>query len=187
MNKFHFPPLLQNSLIRLRLLIASDFEPLFAIASDPLIWEQHPDRERYKREVFQKYFDGALESGSAYMIYDAVTDELIGCSRFYNYDEADNSIAVGYTFLIRKCWGGKYNRACKKLMLDHAFGYVDKVYLHIGPNNIRSQKAALKIGAVPTGETLASLNGSADPNLVFCLARDGWQRNEEPDPPIKSE
>lgn len=173
-KSFSIPNIFENNLVRLRLLKDSDFEELYTIASDPLIWEQHPEKERYKREIFRKYFESAIESKAAYLIFDVANDELIGCSRFYNYDADDNSVAVGYTFLIRRCWGGTYNRACKKLMLEHAFEHVEKVYLHIGPNNLRSQKAALKIGAETDGSTLASPNGSPDPNLVFSLTRERW-------------
>jgi RimJ/RimL family protein N-acetyltransferase len=139
-------PTLENQLLRLSPLTEDDFEPLFAIASDPLIWEQHPNYDRYKREVFQIYFDSAIESKGAFLVTDKRTNKLIGCTRFYEYDPEHSSIAIGYTFLIREYWGGDYNRSMKGLLLDYAFKFVDSVRFHIGANNLRSQKGTLKLG-----------------------------------------
>lgn len=141
------PTHLQNHLIKLQPLQESDFERLYKVAADPAIWEQHPQKDRYKREVFQTFFDGAMQSGGAFLVLDNATGEPIGSSRYYDYNEAENTIAIGYTFLAKRYWGGTYNGALKGLMLRHIFQYVDAVILHIGPLNIRSQRAALKIGA----------------------------------------
>ncbi len=141
------PDILENDLIRILPLYENDFERLFAVASDPLIWELHPDSNRYKREVFKKFFDGAVESRSSFLVYDKVTNELIGSTRFYDLQPDYSKVAIGYTFLTRKYWGGLYNKSMKKLLIDYAFDYVDSVIFHIGITNFRSQRAILKIGA----------------------------------------
>lgn len=146
------PKHLQNKLIKLVPLHENDFEELYEVASDPLVWEQHPNKLRYQREVFQNFFEGAMESKGAFFVRDAETNEPIGSSRFYDYNENDNSILIGYTFIGRKYWGNGYNKALKKLMMDYAFQYVDTIYFHIGANNIRSQKAMEKIGGIKIDE-----------------------------------
>jgi RimJ/RimL family protein N-acetyltransferase len=148
------PTILEDQLVRILPLRQNDFEKLFAVAADPLIWEQHPTWDRYKKEVFQIYFDSAIQSGSAFLLFDKATNELIGSSRYYDHNPDQSKIAIGYTFLARKFWGGEYNRSVKRLMLDYAFRFVDSVIFHIGPVNIRSQKAILKIGARKIGEVL---------------------------------
>ena len=70
-------PTLKGELIDLRPLRPGDFEDLFSAASDPLIWEQHPEFDRYKREVFQTFFDGGLESKGAFAIIDKIGFEII--------------------------------------------------------------------------------------------------------------
>lgn len=122
--------------------------PSISVASDPLVWEQHPDRDRYKEEVFKEFFRIALESGGALAAIDAATDRVIGSSRFHGYNSEQSEIEIGWTFLARSHWGGLYNREMKHLMLRHAFRFVDTVVFLIGPNNIRSQRAIEKIGAV---------------------------------------
>jgi RimJ/RimL family protein N-acetyltransferase len=146
------PKHLQNELIRLVPLHENDFEELYEVASDPLVWEQHPNKLRYQRDVFQNFFQGAIESKGAFFVRDAETNKAIGSSRFYDYSENDNSILIGYTFIGRKYWGKDYNKALKKLMMEYAFQYVDTIYFHIGANNIRSQKAIEKIEAIKIDE-----------------------------------
>jgi RimJ/RimL family protein N-acetyltransferase len=148
------PALLEDDLVKIVPLKENDFDILFVVASDPLIWEQHPTKDRYKKEVFQVYFDSAVSSGSAFLLLEKATSELMGSTRYYDYHPEQSRIAIGYTFLARKFWGGEYNRAVKKLLLDYAFEFVDSVIFHIGPTNIRSQKAILKIGAKKIGEVL---------------------------------
>lgn len=146
------PNHLENELIKLRPLQEADFKELYLVASDPLIWEQHPNKMRYQRAIFQIYFDGALLSKGAFLILDSKTDEFIGSSRFYDLDAKEKSVLIGYTFIGRKFWGKGYNKALKELMINYAFQYVDKIYFHIGANNYRSQKAIEKIGAVKVDE-----------------------------------
>ena len=152
MNTIWQPTHLQNEVIKLIPLQEIDFEELYSVASDPLVWEQHPNKLRYQRDVFQNYFEGALQSKGAFLIRDTKTNEPIGSSRFYDYNKNDNSILIGYTFIGRQFWGNGYNKALKKAMLDYAFQFVDSVYFHIGAFNIRSQKALEKIGGVKIDE-----------------------------------
>jgi RimJ/RimL family protein N-acetyltransferase len=172
---FEIPDMLQNEWVTMRLLLQSDFESLHQAASDPLIWEQHPNSERYKREVFAKYFEGAINSGSAFLVLNAKNREVIGCTRYYDFDPADRSVCIGYTFVTRACWGLPYNRSMKSLMMEHAFRFADKVYFHIGDKNIRSQKAIAKLNAVKIGEKLMSYYGEAPhTNHIYCITSNDW-------------
>jgi RimJ/RimL family protein N-acetyltransferase len=148
---FDLQPNLKGELIELRPLTPEDWDDLFAVASDPLIWEQHPESDRYKEEVFKLFFQEALESGGAFIITDKKSGRIIGSTRFYGYDSENSEIEIGWTFLARKYWGGRYNQELKQLMLDHAFKFVESVIFYVGENNIRSQKATEKIGGVRSG------------------------------------
>jgi len=145
-------PTLENEFVKIQPLKESDFEVLYAVASDPLLWEQHPNKDRCKREVFETFFKGAIESGGAFLVFDKQTGEVIGSSRYYDYSLENKSILIGYTFFARSHWGSKFNPALKKLMLQYAFQFVDSVLFHIGANNIRSQKAIERLGAIKIDE-----------------------------------
>lgn len=168
------PTQLQNDLVKLLLLTADSFNELYKVASDPLIWEQHPDKDRYKEEVFKIYFDGALNSGTAFLIYDNKNGELAGCTRFYDYRPNESTIAIGYTFIARKYWGGEFNGAVKRLLLQYAFNYVNAVVFHIGSTNIRSQRAVEKIG----GEKFREVEMDSKVHFEYKLTKEKWARGE---------
>ena len=145
-DDFELQPRLIGKLVEARPLKPEDWQSLFAVASDPLIWEQHPAHDRYKEDVFREFFQDALESGGAFVVLDRKTGEIIGSSRYFGLDLEKSEIEIGWTFLARSHWGGEYNRELKSLMLEHAFRFVENVVFVIGSNNIRSQKAIEKIG-----------------------------------------
>ncbi len=148
---FELQPTLRGELVELRPLCEGDFDALYAVASDPLIWEQHPASDRYKEDVFREFFGGALESGGAFFVSDAETGRCIGSTRFHGYDEGLSEIEIGWTFLARTHWGGRYNGEMKRLMLAHAFRFVRSVVFLVGPENHRSRRAVEKIGGVLDG------------------------------------
>jgi N-acetyltransferase len=148
---FDLQPNLKGELIELRPLEPEDWDDLFAVASDALIWEQHPESDRYKEDVFRIFFQDALESGGAFVVIDNDTQQIIGSTRFYGYDPEKSEIEIGWTFLARKYWGGRYNQEMKKLVLTHAFKFVENVVFYVGEENFRSQRAMEKIGAIKIG------------------------------------
>ena len=172
---FDLQPTLENELITVVPLKAKDFEKLYAVASDQLIWEQHPNKDRYKREVFENFFKGAMESKGAFIIYHKATGNVVGSSRYYELNEENNSVAIGYTFIGRDFWGKGYNATLKKLMLDYAIQFVDKVILHIGATNFRSQKATEKLGAVKISEIEVAYYGEPVKwNFVYQIDKAKW-------------
>jgi N-acetyltransferase len=173
-------PYLHNALVRLEPLRNSDFEELFAVASDPLIWKQHPKPTRYLREEFRTYFVSGLACGGALLVKCACTSAVIGCSRYYDYDAALSQVYVGYTFLACKYWGGEFNSALKQLMLDYAFVHVETVRLDVGITNLRSQTAVERLGAVRTGTSISTtMDTLPRENVNYLLSRQQWARRQQ--------
>ena len=156
------PTDLKNNLVWLEPLEQRHFDELYLVASDPLIWEQHPNPDRYKLDAFTNYFKGAMESGGAFIIRDTLSGKALGSSRYCAYDAANKEIQIGYTFFARSCWGKSINKEVKTLMLNHAFNYVDKVAFYVGANNIRSQKAMERIGGIKIREEVVAYFGEPD-------------------------
>jgi RimJ/RimL family protein N-acetyltransferase len=169
---FDLQPTLQGELVTLRPLRPEDYPALYAVASDPLIWEQHPNHDRYREPVFQEFFRGALESGGAFIVQDAKDGRVIGSSRYHGCDEKSSEVEIGWTFLARSHWGGVYNGEMKQLMLRHAFRFVDRVIFVIGSRNLRSQRAVEKIGAVRIASRPE--RGGSD-NYVFQITASDFQ------------
>lgn len=170
-----FPDVIEDEALRLEKLRSTDFELLYDVAKDPEIWEQHPQNDRYKREVFERFFDLAIQSPSAYKIWHKEANRYVGSSRYYELDDIGGSIAVGYTFIAKEFWGGTVNGRLKKLMLDWAFEYMDKVYFHVGAHNYRSQKAVKKLGAEYVSEVPQEYNRKSYMRLLYVLERNVWE------------
>jgi RimJ/RimL family protein N-acetyltransferase len=163
---FDSQPYLRGELLELRPLRTDDFDPLYAVAADPLIWAQHPDPDRYREEVFRVFFRGALDSGGALVAVDRADGRVIGSSRFHGYDGAAGEVEIGWTFLARSHWGGRYNGEMKRLMLGHAFRFVRTVVFLVGPQNLRSRRAVEKIGGVLSG---TRTNASGRASVVYRI------------------
>jgi RimJ/RimL family protein N-acetyltransferase len=169
---FDLQPHLKGELIELRPLTPNDWDELFAVASDSLLWEQHPEPDRYKENVFRIFLKDALESGGAFVIIDRKTQRIIGSTRFYGYDPDKSEIEIGWTFLARKYWGGRYNAEMKRLLLNHAFRFVESVVFFVGEDNVRSQKAMEKVGAIKVGTAIRTYrNHPPTPNLKYVIKK----------------
>ena len=169
---FDLQPTLRGDLVELTPLSEADRDALFAVAADPLIWEQHPVKERSQESGFRTFFDEALASGGALLARDRRDGRVIGSSRFHGYDAAASEVEIGWTFLARSHWGGLYNREMKDLMLKHAFRFVERVVFLVGPQNLRSQRAVLKIGGVPFGQRP---DGRGGESLVYAITRASYR------------
>lgn len=176
MPPFNIQPVLENPLVLLQPLREEDFEALYQAASDPKIWEQHPNKDRWKLEVFKVYFEGAMQSKGAFKIIDKTTGQVAGSTRIYDYNPKDNSVLIGYTFIARAYWGKGMNSAVKALMLEYLFEHVSKVLFHIGAENIRSQIAIGRLGAVKVGEQSVAYFGEPPKlNFVYAIEKEAWK------------
>jgi RimJ/RimL family protein N-acetyltransferase len=167
---FELQPVLRSDLLELRPLASGDWDALYAVASDPSIWEQHPVSDRWREPVFRAFFDEALASGGALAAIDRASGAIIGSSRFHGYDPARREVEIGWSFLARDRWGGAWNGEMKRLMLGHAFRFVDSVLFFVGPGNMRSQRAVAKLGGLLEGRTERFGRDS----LIFRLRAADW-------------
>lgn len=170
-------PVLEDERLLLRPLRAEDWDALFAVASDPLVWEQHPAHDRWKGSVFRAFFADALAQGGALVAIDKADGAVIGSSRFQGLEDADGgSVEIGWTFLARSHWGGSFNHAMKRLMLAHALASVAKVRFLVGETNTRSRRALENIGARLTDrrEERVMADGEIVPHLTYAITREDF-------------
>jgi N-acetyltransferase len=169
MSQPEFQPTLVGPNVIVRPLSPADWPELFHAASDPEIWKLHPVSNRYSEPEFRKYFDSGVASKMAFVFVDRTSHRLIGSSRYFGHDAALSEIEIGWTFIVREHWGGATNREVKRLMLDHAFNFVDTVVFWVGEKNFRSQGAMTKIGGIRReGLFTRRLSGPA-PHVVFDI------------------
>ena len=168
-------PTLEGPRVTIRPIQSDDWEGLFSAAADPLVWEQHPATDRYKEDQFRGFFDDAVKCGSAFTFVDHESGKLFGSSRYNDYDANLSEIEIGWTFLSRDYWGGSYNREIKKMMLEHAFTFVDTVLFWVGADNMRSQKAVEKIGGVKRDGSFTRMHGDVEfAYVVFEIKKENY-------------
>jgi N-acetyltransferase len=171
-----FQPTLIGPTITVRPISSDDWSELFAAGSDPKIWKVHPVPDRYTEPEFRKFFDGAVHSKMGFVFVDRTSGRLIGSSRYYGYEPERSEIEIGWTFIARSHWGGRANREVKRLMLDHAFTFVDTVVFWVGEENWRSQGAMTKIGGVKREGLLTRELSGVTPYYIFEITKDRYRQ-----------
>lgn len=172
---FSIQPVLENDKVLLLPLKEDDFEALYKSASDKNIWAQHPNKDRWKREVFQSFFEGAIKSKGAFKIIDKESGDITGSTRFYDYNGEEKSILIGYTFYATRFWGKGMNPSVKALMMSYIFQYVDKVHFQVGATNLRSQIAITRLGALKIAEEEIAYYGEpVKLNFVYEISKSSW-------------
>jgi len=175
-----FHPTLVGPRVLVRPLEAADWDAMFAAASDPAIWTLHPASDRYKEPKFRAFFDTAIASGFAFTIIHQASGKVMGSSRYHGYDADAGEIEIGWSFLSCEYWGGSYNLEVKRLLLAHAFTFVEKVVFWVGDTNYRSQRAMEKIGGVRReGIQTRVIGGAETRNVVFEISREAFQNQNQ--------
>jgi RimJ/RimL family protein N-acetyltransferase len=173
--EINIQPILETETALLYPLQHKDFDELFATASDPKIWEQHPNKNRWRKEVFEIFFEGAIESRGAFKIIDKASNTIIGCTRFYDYQPEKSTILIGYTFYNKNSWGKGINSAVKKSMLEYIFQFVSTVVFHVGSTNLRSQIAMNRLNIKKVDEEEVAYFGEPSKlNFVYKITKDDW-------------
>ena len=163
-------PVLVGDLVALAPATPDDWPALYAVASDRGIWAGHPANDRWQESVFRTFFEDGLVSGGMLIARDRTSGAVIGSSRYDFARAGPAEVEIGWTFLARSHWGGRYNGEMKRLMLDHAFRFVDRAIFLIGETNIRSQRAIAAIGGRLTDRREeAMLNGRPVVHLIYAI------------------
>lgn len=166
-----FQPTLTGATLQLRPMRQDDLDALWLAASDPLIWVQHPEPTRWQREAFTRFFDSGIACGGALVAQERAGGAVVGSSRYYQWDAQAQAVTIGYTFLVRRLWGGPANAEMKRLMIDHALGYARTVWFEVGRDNLRSRRAMEKIGASLAGDRIDPPGTVAVPHVLYRMDR----------------
>jgi RimJ/RimL family protein N-acetyltransferase len=171
-------PILEGERVLLRPLRPDDWDALWAVAQDRELWARHPSHDRWQEPVFRAFFDDALARGGALAIIDRASAAVIGSSRFQDYDpDGRGRVEIGWSFLARDYWGRGYNFEFKRLMLEHAFRWVDCVLFRVGAENVISRRAMAHIGGRLTGETfVAERAGRPMEHVIYEITRESFAK-----------
>ena len=177
---------LRGHYVYLELLQPEHIPQLKNLAKDSRIWQYTKTlliNDSYN-EQFDRYITAAQDprfSGLqvSFVMRDAATNDIMGMTRYYRIEPSHKRLSIGYTWYTPAYWGLVHNKECKLLLLQYAFetlGY-QRVEFEVAHQNIRSQKAVLKIGA--TKEAVLRkhglhADGTVRDTIVFSVIDDEW-------------
>lgn len=166
-------PVLEGERLLLRPLTPDDWDALFAIARDRQVWAIHPQHDRWQEPVFRRFFADALDRSGALVVIEKASGTIIGSSQYK--PESRGAVEIGWTFLAPRYWGGSYNREMKRLMLAHAFQFVERAEFRVGECNLRSQRAMAKIGGRLTERfDMVETPGGPMRHVIFEITRESF-------------
>lgn len=152
------PIILEGTIVRLEPLSEAHVAGLAEVGLDPDIWRHmlygNIDTEA-KLSVFVRDLLARQAGGTdlPYAVIYKETGKPIGCTRYMNIDIRNRGVEIGGTW-----YGAAYRRTgvnteCKYLLLGHAFEEWEcvRVQLKTDLNNVRSQQAIERIGAMKEG------------------------------------
>ncbi len=143
---FEFQPTLKGELVTMRPYSDLDWAALLSVASDTLIWEQHPIHRNWSEAVFRKSIEDALGEHGSLVATETATGRIIGHSRYSTRYVQSGELEIGWSFLARRYWGGRWNREMKRLMIAHALADWPMAVFRIGEHNLRSRLALERLG-----------------------------------------
>ena len=176
--------ILENERVLLRPLAQSDGSLLAHFVEEgPDLW-QYSLVAIHNSADLENYIQTAIEARAhktayAFIVFDKLLNEYVGCTRFYDIQLAFQTIQIGYTWYSKKCWGTKLNENCKHLLLEFAFDQMglERVEFRADNNNKRSIAAMQKIGCTIEGvlrNHLPMPNGKRRDSIVLSILKEEW-------------
>lgn len=181
---------LQGRFVTLELLQQAHVEDLRRLARDERIWAF--TKTLLVNETFDQQFDTYITSAFdprftgmqvSFVMRDAQTADVMGMTRYYKMEPSHKRLSIGYTWYTPAYWGRIHNKECKLLLMQYAFetlGY-QRVEYEVAHQNIRSQKAVMKIGGVQEAVLRKHglhADGTVRDTVVFSVIDDEWPQTK---------
>jgi len=176
--------ILENERVLLRPIMLTDSSLLMHyVNEEPELWKYSlvainnaSDLENYIQTAIEAR---ANKTSYAFIVYDKLLNEYVGCTRLYDIQLAFQTTQIGYTWYSKKCWGTKLNENCKYLLLEFAFDQMsfERVEFRADNNNKRSIAAMQKIGCTIEGvlrNQLPMPNGKRRDSIVLSILKEEW-------------
>ncbi|HSC83535.1 MAG TPA: GNAT family protein [Pseudomonas sp.] len=171
------PITLQQGALRLEPLSEADLPALLALAESNRETQQFmtgTQRPDWYRDALAEHRD---HHAVAFAI--RLAGELVGTTRFFDFNPVLPSAEIGYTWLDSRQHGTGLNSMIKYLLLRHAFEewQLVRVQLKTAASNLRSQRAIEKLGAQREGvlrnhRRLA--DGRLDDSVLYSITDREW-------------
>jgi N-acetyltransferase len=177
------PVTLESRGVRLEPLEPHHTESLVTAARDGNLWElwytaiPAPDKAaKYVEDALAGQRDGTM---LPFVVRDLSDGSIVGTTRYHDINAAIDRVEIGYTWYAESRQRTHVNRACKLMLLTHAFESIgcQVVGFRTDNFNFRSQAAIAGLGAKKDGvirHFQARRDGSARDSVMFSILRHEW-------------
>lgn len=177
------PVTLEGWGVRLEPLTREHHDGLVAAASDGELWNLFYTSVPEPEQV-HAYISGALAGQAAghmlpWAIRELASGAVVGSTRYHDIAPAVDRIEIGYTWVARRWQRSRVNKACKLLLLAHAFHTLGCAVVGWRTDglNFQSQRAIEALGAKRDG-TLRHhqprRDGSVRDTVMYSLLATEW-------------
>jgi RimJ/RimL family protein N-acetyltransferase len=177
------PATLQDNHVLLEPLGLHHAPDLEAAAADGELWKlwfTSAPAPGQARAYIEKALDGlAANTMLPFAVREKSSGDIVGTTRFYEFDPALPRIAIGYTWYAKRWQKSHLNTACKRLLLEYAFDSLDcvAVEFHTDGRNLDSQRAIERLGARRDGMLRAHKrrpDGTLRDTVCYSIIASEW-------------
>ena len=182
------PVTLEANIVRLEPLLRAHADELLSAAADGELWNSTVTVVPSSATI-TAYLDAALNAQAegrelAFVIVQKSSGLIVGSTRFYNIDQENRNVEIGYTWLAATAQRTRVNTEAKLLLLTHAFEFwrCIRVCLITDVLNVQSQNAILRIGARQEGilrNHLIMPDGRYRDSVCFSIIESEWPEVKE--------
>ena len=114
-----------------------------------------------------------------FVVREKPSGDIVGCTRYFNVDETNRRLEIGYTWYSKRVQRGPINTECKLLLLTHAFEKLQCIAVEFRTHwfNHASRTAIARLGAKQDGvlrNHQLSADGSKRDTVVFSIIDGEW-------------
>lgn len=178
---------LEDDCVLLRPLLQDDCKYLLEFSlHEPATWQyglvSAAGEENLKAYIEQAVEGRAVGNMYPFIVFDKITQQYAGSTRFYDIKIGFKTLQLGYTWYGERFRGTGLNNHCKYLLLQFAFEQMNmqRVEFRADNNNARSIAAMKKIGCVPEGvlrQDVPKLDGFRRDSIILSILREEWLSN----------
>lgn len=138
------------------------------------------DFENYITSTLQQKADGICYP---FLIIDKATNKVAGSTRYGYLNHASQKCEIGWTWYGQAFQGTGLNQACKFELLNFGFEQIQfrRIQFSADLENIRSQKAIEKLGAVKEGifrNNYVDSEGKSKDDIYFSIILEEWENTK---------
>ena len=174
---------LENDVVYLRPIEVGDSVAILEAAKDERIWE-HMSVSLLTKEAVDNYVQNAIVERYAqvsymFVIINKKTNMIVGCTSFLDISLVHKRLEIGSTWLNPSVWRTPINTNCKYLLLQYCFEQLqlNRVQIKTGHENLQSQKAIERIGAIKEGTLrnhMIRKEGMIRHTVMYSIIREEW-------------